>query len=110
VAIYQLKLVSSRSIRMGFGPLTALFENKWYMDRLYEDFLVGFVFQRGWNRLLELNDRYVVDGIVNGVGRVAGLASDRLRFIQGGQVQGYALALGAGVLVVVLAVYTASPL
>ncbi len=110
VAIYHFRVVSSRSLAMGFGPLTALFENKWYLDRLYEDFLVKYVLQRGWNRLLELNDKYVVDGVVNGIGRVASEASGRLRVIQMGQVQGYGLGFAAGVIILVLAVFTASPL
>jgi NADH-quinone oxidoreductase subunit L len=110
VAIYHFKVISSRTFAMGFGPLTALFENKWYFDRLYEDFFVKTVFQKGWNRLLELNDRYVVDGFVNGIGKSTALVSDRLRYIQSGQVQGYGLALAAGVVVVVVAVFAANPL
>ncbi|MFN0147074.1 MAG: NADH-quinone oxidoreductase subunit L [Dehalococcoidia bacterium] len=108
--MYSLKLVSPQSVRAGFAPLAALFENKWYLDRLYEDFLVTRVLQRGWNRLLELNDRFVVDGFVNGMAKAAGATSARLRYIQSGQVQGYGLAIGAGVIVVVVAVYSANPL
>ena len=109
-AIYYKQWFSSRSIRMGFAPLTNLFENKWFFDRLYEDFFVKLVLQRGWNRLLELNDKYVVDGVVNGSARVASMASDRLRFIQSGQIQGYGLGIAAGVVAVVIAVYAANPL
>lgn len=81
-----------------------------FFDRLYEDFFVKLVLQRGWNRLLELNDKYVVDGVVNGSARVASMASDRLRFIQSGQIQGYGLGIAAGVVAVVIAVYAANPL
>ena len=109
-AIYYKQWFSSRSIRMGFAPLTNVFENKWFFDRLYEDFFVKLVLQRGWNRLLELNDKYVVDGVVNGSARVASMASDRLRFIQSGQIQGYGLGIAAGVVAVVIAVYAANPL
>jgi uncharacterized membrane protein YdfJ with MMPL/SSD domain len=66
--------------------------------------------QRGWNRLLQANDRYVVDGVVNGSGRLAREASSRLRFIQTGQLQSYGLGFVAGVIVIVIAVYTANPL
>jgi NADH-quinone oxidoreductase subunit L len=109
-AIYQRQWVSARSLRMGFGPITGLFENKWYFDRLYEDVLVRRVFQGGWNRLLELNDRYVVDGAVNGSGRLARLVSDRLRTVQNGQLQAYGLGLGAGVFILIIAVFAADPL
>jgi NADH-quinone oxidoreductase subunit L len=109
-AMYAREWISARNIRMGFLPLTNLFENKWFFDRLYEDFLVKIVFQKGWNRLLELNDKYVIDGIVNGSGRVTAAASGRLRVIQTGQVQGYGLGIAVGVVAVVIAVYAASPL
>jgi NADH:ubiquinone oxidoreductase subunit 5 (subunit L)/multisubunit Na+/H+ antiporter MnhA subunit len=68
------------------------------------------VLQDGWNRLLELNDKYVIDGIVNGAGKVSAFASDQLRIIQNGQPQAYALVLGTGVLAVIIAVYAANPL
>ncbi len=109
-AVYHFKFIPAKAFSTAGAPLAALFENKWYLDRLYEDFLVKFVLQRGWNRLLELNDRYVVDGIVNGSGRFAAEVSSRLRVIQTGQVQGYGLGLVAGVVVVVIAVYSANPL
>jgi len=109
-AIYERKWVDSRSLAMGFGPITALFENKWYFDRLYEDVLIRRVFQDGWNRLMELNDRYVFDGAVNGCGRLARAASDRLRTVQNGQPQAYGLGFAAGILVVVIAVFAANPL
>ena len=38
-----------------------LFERKYFFDELYERLFVVTIFQRGWNRLLELNDRYIVD-------------------------------------------------
>jgi NADH-quinone oxidoreductase subunit L len=109
-AIYERKWVSSRSFAMGFGPITVLFEKKWYMDALYEDFLIKRVLQRGWNRLMELNDRYVFDGAVNGAGSLGRFASERLRTIQNGQPQAYGLGFAAGILVVVIAVFAANPL
>ncbi len=109
-AIYMKKWVTSESIRSTFAPFAILFENKYYLDKLYEDVLITRVFQGGWNRLLQANDKYVVDGIVNGSARIAREASTRLRTIQTGQVQGYGLGIAAGVIVIVLAVYTANPL
>jgi NADH-quinone oxidoreductase subunit L len=87
-----------------------VFENKYFLDKLYEDVFVTRIMQRGWNRLLELNDKYVVDGVVNGTGRLGREASARLRTIQTGQVQGYGLGIVAGVVVIVAAVYAANPL
>ncbi|MBI2764979.1 MAG: NADH-quinone oxidoreductase subunit L [Chloroflexi bacterium] len=109
-AVYYKEWVTSKSLREGFAPLTILFENKFYLDRLYEDFFVRTVLQRGWNRLLELNDKYVVDGIVNGTGQLGRELSQRLRIVQNGQLQTYGLGFAAGVIILVLAVFTANPL
>jgi NADH-quinone oxidoreductase subunit L len=102
--------VNSESIRATFAPFAIIFENKYYLDRIYEDLFVRTIFQRGWNALLQANDRYVVDGIVNGSGRVAREASSRLKVIQTGQVQSYGLGVVAGVIIIVVAVITANPL
>jgi len=109
-AIYYQQWVNSRSIAARFAPLATLFQNKFYMDRLYEDIIVRTVLQRGWNRLLELNDKYVFDGAVNGSGQLARGVSQRLRVIQNGQLQGYGLGFAAGVIVLVVAVFATHPL
>ncbi len=109
-AIYIKEWVTSKSIREGFAPLTIVFENKYFMDKLYEDLFVRTILQKGWNRLLELNDVYVIDGIVNGSARLAREVSSRGRAIQTGQLQSYGLGLAAGVIIIVVAVFTANPL
>ena len=109
-AVYMKRWVTSESIRATFAPFAIIFENKYYLDRIYEDLIVRTIFQRGWNALLQANDRYVVDGIVNGSGRVAREASNRLKVIQTGQVQSYGLGVVAGVIIIVVAVITANPL
>jgi NADH-quinone oxidoreductase subunit L len=109
-AIYYKRWISSASIRSLFFPFARLFEQKYFLDRIYEDLLVRTIFQRGWNRLLELNDRYVVDGIVNGSGTVARTASARLRIIQNGQLQTYGLGFAVGVIIIAVAVFAANPL
>jgi len=109
-AIYMKQWVTSKTIREGFAPFTIVFENKYFMDKLYEDLFVRTILQKGWNRLLELNDRYVVDGVVNGSGRLMREVSSRGRAIQTGQLQSYGLGLAAGVIIIVVAVFTANPL
>ncbi len=108
-AVYIRQWVTSKSIREGFAPLTLVFERKYFMDALYEDLIVRTILQRGWNRLLELNDRYVVDGAVNGSARLARWLSGRVRLIQTGQVQTYGLGFAAGIVIVVVAVFVANP-
>lgn len=109
-AIYQKQWVSSKLIRQGFGPFTGLFENKWYMDKLYEGLFASSLLQNGWNRLLELNDKWVVDGAANGSAKAVSFVSDRLRTVQNGQIQAYGLGIGAGVFAIIIAVFAADPL
>lgn len=109
-AIYYKKYLDARALREGFFPLRAIFEQKYFLDRLYEDFFTKFLFQRGWNRLVELVDTYIVDGTVNGSGWVTRQASGRLRVIQTGQLQLYGAGVAAGVVVIVAVIYTANPL
>jgi len=50
-------------------PLLAdLFGQRWYLDRLYRHLLDTVVY-RGVSRLFTANDRYVIDGAVDGLGR-----------------------------------------
>ncbi len=109
-AIYSRQWISSGSIRRAFAPVSTLFERKYYLDDLYEDVLVRRVFMRGWNRLLELNDLRVVDGVVNGSGRLAREVSTLLKPAQNGLLQTYGLGFAVGVVVSVVAVSSAHPL
>jgi NADH-quinone oxidoreductase subunit L len=93
-------LDADRMVRHRFGPLYGLFERKYYVDEAYQSTLIGPI-DRGSRRLLTPFDTFIVDGAVNGAGRVTRGASGVLRGIQTGIVQNYALALVLGVVVVV---------
>ena len=67
-AIYHRGLVSAAEIRKTAYPLAALLERKFFLDDLYERAFALHVFQRGWNRLVEVFDTRAVDGAVNGTG------------------------------------------
>jgi NADH-quinone oxidoreductase subunit L len=108
-AIYIRKWVNSESIRATFAPFAILAERKYFLDDLYETLLVRNIFYRGWCRLLEVFDRRVVDGFVNGTGQFGRFTSDRLRTIQVGELQSYGLGLAAGVILIFLAVILAGP-
>lgn len=109
-AIYYKRWVASKSVRAMFAPLAIVFEQKYYLDWLYEDFFATRLFQGGWNRLCELNDRYVIDGLANGSAQLARQFGLRLRTAQNGELQTYGLGIAAGVIILVLAVFAANPL
>lgn len=108
--IYYRQWVASKTIHDSLAPVALVAERKYFFDWFYEDFFVIKVLQNGWNRLMELIDTYVFDGIVNGTAQVARGISTRARTVQTGQLQTYGLGIVAGVLILVVAVFTANPL
>lgn len=74
-------------------------ENKWYVDELYEKIIVNPLNKLGgfFNSVFE---KSVVDGIVNGVGKLVNYSSRQLRLLQSGQVGSYVLLMVLGMLVV----------
>jgi NADH-quinone oxidoreductase subunit L len=77
--------------------------NKWYVDELYDRFVVQPTFRlakRLWNKV----DVALIDGAVNGVARGIAWIAWFLRLIQSGQTQHYALGMTLGA-VIILTVY-----
>lgn len=79
------------------GAFGRLLENKWYVDELYQaiiirplELIAGF-----FNSVL---DRKIIDGLVNGVGKLVLFGSRQLRLLQSGQVGSYVLLMVLGML------------
>jgi NADH-quinone oxidoreductase subunit L len=89
-------------------PLYVLFARKYYMDDLYEQVIVTNVLYRGLCRLCAWFDATVVDGIVNGAGRVTRLTGRVLRLAQTGSEQSYGLVLTGGAALVVVIIFVAA--
>ncbi|HEY6505790.1 MAG TPA: NADH-quinone oxidoreductase subunit L [Chitinophagaceae bacterium] len=79
--------------------LGKVLENKWYVDEFYEKSIVSPLnkFAGILNSLIE---KYVIDGVVNGVGRAVNYGSRQLRLLQSGQVGSYVLLMVLSILVV----------
>ena len=99
-AIYSAKWISAEKIGQVFAPIYTLLSRKYFMDELYEQVLVVRVLVNGIFRQIQLFDTYVVDGIVNGLGKITVGASGILRRLQTGQLQGYGLAIVLGILII----------
>jgi NADH-quinone oxidoreductase subunit L len=82
----------------GFGKVLA---NKWYVDEIYNALIVRPLNGLGkfFNGFVE---RSVIDGLVNGVGRLIQYGSRQIRLLQSGQVGGYVLLMVVGILVLFL--------
>ncbi|HKO82695.1 MAG TPA: NADH-quinone oxidoreductase subunit L [Chitinophagaceae bacterium] len=76
----------------GFGKVLA---NKWYVDEIYDKIIV-----QPLDKLAlffkNIFEKSVVDGIVNGVGKVVNYSSRQLRLLQSGQVGSYVLLMVLG--------------
>jgi NADH-quinone oxidoreductase subunit L len=82
----------------GFGKVL---ENKWYVDELY-DKIVANPLNRFAGFLNNFFERYIIDGIVNGVGRAVNYGSRQLRLLQSGQVGSYVLLMVLSILLLLL--------
>ena len=83
------------------GPLETLFANRFYIDQLYAALVVKpleFV-----ALIAAAFDRHVVDGVVDGIGRLPGVLGGGVRRLQSGLLQRYALAGVMGTLLIVIA-------
>ncbi len=100
-AIYSAKWISSEKIGRVFAPVYTLLSHKYYLDELYEQILVFRILYEGLFKLVQLFDTYVVDGIVNGLGKITVAASGALRKLQTGQLQSYGLGIAIGVVIIV---------
>ncbi len=79
----------------GFGKLL---ENKWYVDEIYNAAIVNPIraLSKFFSKIVE---RYVVDGMVNGVGRSIQYGSRQIRLLQSGQVGNYILLMVFGIVI-----------
>jgi NADH-quinone oxidoreductase subunit L len=81
-----------------------LFLNGWYIDSSISRFMGGP--GRKAFEMIALFDRVVIDGAVNGVGRLTRGGATRLRAVQSGYVRFYALMIAVGAVLVVVFVLT----
>ena len=83
------------------GPLEPLFANRFYIDQLYAALVVKPL--EVVALIAAAFDRHVVDGLVDGIGRLPGIVGAGVRRLQSGLLQRYALAGVMGTLLIVLA-------
>jgi NADH-quinone oxidoreductase subunit L len=97
-AVYMKRKFDHRKIELPF------FYNGWYIDHGVTAFMGGP--GRKLFDLVALFDRVVIDGAVNGVGRLSRGGAARLRTVQNGYVRWYALMIGLGAVLIVAFILT----
>jgi NADH-quinone oxidoreductase subunit L len=78
-----------------------LLENKYYVDEIYDATIIEPILVVSREGLWKLFDLGVIDGIVNGLGRVVTRLSGVIRYLQIGFVRGYAAIILAGAIIVI---------
>jgi NADH-quinone oxidoreductase subunit L len=99
-AIYRWRILPSEVLRRRFGSLYTLLVHKYYVDDAY-----GWVFLKAGGVVVWAAgafDRYVVDGLVNATGWIAGQMGLFLRYLQTGREENYLLLIFLSVVVIVL--------
>jgi len=104
-AMYSARWLSAERIGSIFKPLYTLFYRNYWFDELYENILVKRVLLGGFFGGLEKIDTYGVDGAVNGVADGAVATGRAIRRAQTGQLQLYGLAIGIGILAIIICLY-----
>jgi len=104
-AMYSAKWLSAERVGSLFKPLYNLFYRKYWFDELYENIIVKVVLLKGLFAGFELFDTNGIDGAVNGVASGAVATGRAIRRAQTGQLQLYGLAIGIGVVAIVISLY-----
>jgi NADH-quinone oxidoreductase subunit L len=107
--IYQVQVLKPEKIAAFLQPLPEILENKYYLDHLYENVIVKNGLLGGIALVVSLWDRYVVDGAVNGVGRLTRWTSGQMRNLQAGQAQLYATFVVLGVVGAIAGILVVNP-
>lgn len=90
VAVIFLAIRSAGREKIDDQPATGLLANKWYVDEIYNYAIVQPL--RSFADLLKnVLEKNVIDGCVNGIGRLVHYSSRQIRLIQSGQVGNYLL-------------------
>ncbi|NTW04735.1 MAG: NADH-quinone oxidoreductase subunit L [Peptococcaceae bacterium] len=106
--LYYLDRSKAERMAEKYSFFWALSYNKFYVDELYLWFTHTIV--DGGARLFYLFDIYIVDGIiVNGIGSLTKSFGSRLRLVQTGSLQSYALVFFLGVLAVAVIMALTDP-
>jgi NADH-quinone oxidoreductase subunit L len=102
LSIYLKKPGIAENVSRKFKALYNLLWNKYYVDEVYEATVIKPI-QKGSEKVLwDFADSTIIDGIVNGSAYIVGFISDKIKKIQTGVVQYYAVIMMLGIAIAFL--------
>ncbi len=104
--LFVISRSTAERIRQSAGGVFALLHHKYYVDEIYDAFVVTPL--RALGRALYAIDRIVVDGLVTAVGLLPQSVGFVVRVFQNGAVQSYGVTMTAGMILIVLIVWLAT--
>jgi NADH-quinone oxidoreductase subunit L len=97
---YQRRAIDSVRLAAMFGPIRRAALARFWIDDVFE---AGYrVALLGFSRVVGWIDRYVVDGVLNGLSAWTLDAGDNMRSMQTGRAQDYVYGVAVGVLILVI--------
>ncbi|MEN8188870.1 MAG: NADH-quinone oxidoreductase subunit L [Thermodesulfobacteriota bacterium] len=104
--MYMVRPELVTQVRERFGGVYRWSLNKFYVDELYDLTIVRPMLGISRGFILNLFDKLIIEGVVNGVPRLIGQLSHRMRKIQGGLVSSYLTYITGGLVVLIIWMFT----
>jgi len=99
--IYKKETLIPEKIARFFGALYKAAFNKFYIDEIYL-FITKTIIFNYISRPIAWFDRHIIDGSMNGIAWVTATSSEKIKGLQSGQLQQYALVFVSGAVGLVL--------
>ena len=99
--MYIKKPSLPQAIADRFKGIHKLLFNKYWIDELYDKVIISPVMKAADKIILGFVDKKIIEGVVNGLPRLIGDFSQKLRLIQTGVFSFYGLIMALGVLVII---------
>ena len=94
------KWTNPRKLVTSFRPVYNLLLNKYRLDEIYNMLIISPIKRMSVSFLWKVTDIGIIDGIVNGTAKLVYQSGDKLKLIQTGIAQNYAIIMVAGIIIV----------
>ena len=89
-----------RQLSKNFSGIYKALWNKYWLDEIYYAMIIDPIHRLSTSFLWKFTDVGIIDGIVNGSAKTVGMLGSRIRLMQTGIVQNYAVVMIAGIVAI----------